>query len=251
MKHYFDSHISTKPLLFFITILIVMNGFLMALYFSGNAFLHSIIVPEMSSLESNSWREFGLLEMIQNALLIAIIIILFSGVRKSHNRFDKALYFLGMCAFTFLLLEEVDYGLHYYELVTGEVDPDAPRNWHNELRSDGEQNVDSMKRVIDGLSAFLFFLLPLLCFIKPIGKHLKGRAFVPVLPFVYAVVVAIVLSRLTHWLDDNNYAEVSGARGLLDNNISEFREMSMYYIYLLYAFQLVSFKGFLSKEKIN
>ncbi len=252
MNRYFDDVILIKPFLFFAYVLIFINALLMSLYFSGNAFLQSLIVPSIVSLDVNSWREFGLLEMLQNVFLLGLIAILIYGVIKQKKAIDKGLYILAITLFSFLFLEEIDYGLHYYELITGEtIEPGQHRNWHNQEGEDGHQNTRKIKRISDILMVLTFFLLPLLSLIKQIGEKLKSFNFVPVIYFSLSVVLALVLSKTAHYFNNNGFGIIDGVQGKLDNNISEFRETSIYYVYVLYALQLVSFDGLFSGDKVK
>lgn len=248
MTRYFDDVISKKPLLFFVCVLVSFNVVFIAMYFSGNAFLQNLIVPQMLSLDEGSWREFGLLEMLQNVFLLGVLFIFGYALIVKTSWVDKGLYFVALCVFTFLFLEEIDYGLHYYEWVTGELLHDQPRNWHNQNGEDGHQNTRKVKRIADILMVLVFVLLPLLNLIKPVNKVLGRYVFVPVTWFVGMAVLALVFSKLAHWFDDGGFAIINGVEGKMHNNISEFRETSIYYVYLLYALQLVGRDKLLSRH---
>jgi len=248
MNRYFDDVIKQKPLLFFVFLLASFNIVLMAMYFSGSSFLQNIIVPQMVGLDENSWREFGLLEMLQNLFLIGLIFIFIYALIVKDNWVDKGLYFIAISVFVFLFLEEIDYGLHYYEWVTGEVVNDGPRNWHNQVAEDGHQNTRKIKRIADALMIIIFVLLPLINLIKPVNKVLGRYVFVPVIYFVGAAVLALAFSKLAHYFEDAGFAMINGIEGKMHNNISEFRETSIYYIYLLYALQLVGRNKLLSRH---
>ncbi|MFP6595910.1 MAG: hypothetical protein VCC01_00510, partial [Candidatus Hydrogenedentota bacterium] len=49
------------------------------MYFSGVELLRNIIAPYIPNIYPNSTREFGLLENLQNATLIAVLVIAVSG----------------------------------------------------------------------------------------------------------------------------------------------------------------------------
>jgi len=72
-----------------------------------------------------------------------------------------------------------------------------------------------------------------------------------VLHFLSAVLIAVLLSKLAHFLNDSGFGIINGVEGKLDNNISEFRETSMYYIYVLYALQLVSKPSLFLSSQLN
>ena len=239
MNQYFDQVVMRKPFFFFGFVLMGINVLLMSFYFSGNSLFQSLIVPTLTGLDQNSWREFGLLEMLQNVFLIILLVILIYGLIRQEKVLDKGLYIFAVFVFTFLFLEEIDYGLHYYEFVTGDRLQVDQRNWHNEVGADGHQNTRKIKRFSDFLMVITFFLLPLLSLIKPLGRRLSRFNFVPVIYFSMSVVLTLILSKVAHYFNDAGFAIVDGVQGKLDNNISEFRETSIYYIYILYALQLV------------
>jgi len=248
VNRYFDNVILEKPFTFFVLILAVMNTIFIMLYFSGNAFLQSIMVPSIPSLEKNSWREFGIMEMLQNVLLLILISLLVYGMVKARSWIDRILYCLAILVFTFLFLEEIDYGYHYYEIITGDLIQDQPRNWHNQQAADGHQNTRKVKRLADAMTLFVFVLLPLLCLIKPIKEWIGTRNFVPTIHFVGVVFLAIVFSKIAHGLDDAGFGMVNGIEGELHNNISEFRETSTYYVYILYVLKLISRDSLFSRQ---
>lgn len=251
MNKVFSNTVLRNPWLSFVYALMILNGVLMGLYFSGSALMQSIIVPTVSGLDEGSWREFGLLEMLQNVFLISILSLLIYALINQKERIDKVLYLLALMVFTFLFLEEIDYGLHYYELYSGELMHDKPRNWHNQISANGDQNTRKIKRITDGLMVLVFVFLPLLSKLTIKGRSLKGYAFVPVNYFIYALISAVVLSKLAHTLDDAGFGVINGAQGKLASNISEFRETSIYYICVLYMLQLVSCPSLFSKCKTN
>jgi len=240
MDRYFNHFILGKPALYFFYILIGFNLVSIGLYFSGISLLQQIIVPTIPHLHEASWREFGLPEILQNVFLLAIIAILFCAAIKKTARLDKCLYGFATLAFLFLFLEELDYGIHYYEIITGDLTHGGARNWHNQSGDDGKQNAGKIKKVLDAATILLFVLLPLISRLKWLKSISSRTVVVPVGYFVGAIVIAVILSKFAHKLDDAGYGVINGIQGQLHNNISEFRETSMYYIYLLYALQLVS-----------
>jgi len=250
MNRYFDNLVLKNPVFYFVYLLIGINLAMMALYFSGSEFLQSLIVPLMVGLEDNSWREFGLLEMLQNLLLLGVIVILIYGLVRQTALIDKGMYFLAVLVFLFLFLEEIDYGLHYYEFITGNfLGEDQLRNWHNQTGADGHQHTRKIKKIADIAMILIFILLPLVCALTSLKKNIGKLNFIPVMHFSVAVVVAVVLSKLAHFLNDSGFGVINGVEGKLDNNISEFRETSMYYIYVLYALQLVRHRSLFSATK--
>jgi len=222
----------------FIWILLVGNLMLIGLYFSGLHSLQQIIAPTIDGLIFSQWREFGLLEFIQNGLLLAINAVFLVAIIKRKPLIEKLFFAVGLAAFSFLFLEEIDYGLHYYEFFTGQSWTTGTRNWHNQW-NDGVENATRLKKATDAVTALWFVLIPLLGLYKPIGQRLKTLNIVPSTWFISGFLVALMCSNLAHYLDDQGYATINGVPGNLTKTIAEFRETSIYYLYLLYAIQLI------------
>ena len=160
--------LSRNPILF-VWIILGFNALAIALYFSGNTALQQIIAPTLDTLRPSQWREFGLLEIVQTGVLIAIIWILFvTAIRRTHIA-EKVVLFIGTAAFIFLFLEEIDYGLHFYELLTGKHSSVVSRNWHNQWKGDVE-NATILKRLNDAAIILWFVLLPALARMRFLGR---------------------------------------------------------------------------------
>lgn len=223
-----------KPLIIFVAIPLLINLLLIGLYFSGSAALQQWAAPTIDWLPRNSWREFGLLEMLQNLFLLAVIgILLLTAVRASYL-LDKLCFVGAAAVFLFLFAEEIDYGIHFYEFVTGEYSGIEQRNWHNR-RIDGQQNVKRFKQLMDVIMAMLFIVLPLVKNRIPIAFL---QTIAPSRWFIAGFAVGIGMANVAHLLDDAGLATLNGVAGNLEGNISEFRELSNYYFFLIYALQL-------------
>jgi len=213
-----------------------MSLLLMGMYFSGNTFLQNLVAPTMKSMPFYSAREFGALEMLQNLLLLGVcfysIRCFFAASNLSIKLF--ALLLLLLSGFTFL--EEVDYGAHFIEYFTGQNTTLSletwDRNWHNKTGPMGVQNVSYMKVASRIVMLAGFVIGPLL--LEKI-RHPVIRLLMPSKWMISTVVLIALLSLLAHQLDDAGYSIISGVGGNLDKNISEFGEMNMYYLLLLYT----------------
>lgn len=198
------------------------------MYFSGIDFLVTLIAPNIPNLYPNSSREFGLLENLQNVLLLGMLAITVIGFRRKSNLLEKTAL-VGIGCFTLLIfLEEIDYGLHYYELLRGiEVDEAVKaRNLHN---VPGRTPV--IKKVLDSGMVMMFLILP-------IALRNNRNPFVQhILPDKFSTITLLgsfAVSAFAHALDDRGFAE----GGLLHQNISEFREYLIYYLFMLYLGEL-------------
>ena len=213
------------------------NSILISLYFSQNTFCQSLISPVIEELPFRCWREFGLLEQLQNVLLLAIVAVLAHAAFRYHRKADKVFFFTGFLVFLFLFLEEIDYGLHFYSYVTGHNIQADNFNLHN-LKSIGKrQNGTYLKKLSDMLLIIWFIAIPLLNRKRQFPHFL--HPVIPSLWFIPTLFIAAGASSLAHFLADLELDIIDGAQGSLIGNISEFRETNTYYICLLYALQLI------------
>ena len=248
---------------------------LTAMYFSGNIVLQRIVCPKLPPLSPDAWREFGLLEGLQNVVLLALVGVACAGALRKRHALERAAWAgLAVCTL-FVFAEEIDYGAHlraYFfggtefnwfqpmrewppELV-GQIDLMAqPVNVHN------QPGVDKiLKKANNIMIGGVFVLLPLLA-MRFRNKWLQYAA-----PDRYAIltVIAIVLLRsLTHALGSWEESQVGTLRDLMEafqtgqagdhaaalaagrepgaisSNLSEFRELNFYYLLLVYCAGLV------------
>jgi hypothetical protein len=180
---------------------------------------------------AGSWREFGLLENLQHAILIAILVISLLAVRRKETKIEQA-GFLGLAAFTlFVFLEEIDYGLHYYEFIMNISWKDVAqvRNWHNQ----GDRT-RLFKIATDAGMILMFVIAPFAL------RGIQNRWVQYLIPdrWCLATMIAAYLIRTTaHSLQDAGF----GNPGSIDNNLSEFRELITYYLACIYVVNIVFF----------
>ncbi len=193
--------INNKQIYFFFIIPFFINLILLGFYFSGIKSLQQIIAPTISFLHFHSWREFGLLEQLQNIYLISIFCLFFHSCITRQDKKEKIFFFVLASLFLFLFLEEIDYGLHIYEFITGQSSALENRNWHNQ-QNGKHDNVHFLKLLVDIITILWFVVLPLLADkIKiPIIKCL-----IPTRYFVASFILIFLLSRLTKNLSRTNY----------------------------------------------
>ena len=213
------------------------NIILISLYFSQNSFCQSLISPIIEDLPFRSWREFGLLEQLQNLLILAVLVILAHAALRNHRQADKVIFFTGFLVFLFLFLEEIDYGLHFYSYVTGHNIEGDNFNLHNLKSMGNRQNGTYLKKLSDMVMIIWFIAIPLLNVKRQLPQFLQPA--VPSLWFIPTLLIAAGASSLAHFLDGLELDIIDGTQGSLLGNISEFRETNTYYICLLYALQLI------------
>ncbi len=233
-----------KEITLFILIPIAINALSLGLYYSGVYGLQQIVAPEVTRLLPMSYREFGLVEQLQNIFLLAIVILFAIAIIKRRGVAERLFFLSGLLVMLFLLLEEIDYGLHFYHyFFDGRFE--LPRlNWHNQHTFSDYENGRYLRKISDFLSILLFIIVPLLS-LKINFKQLKP--LIPSLWFIPALIVSALCSSVAHFLEDSGFGIIDGTNGFLDGNVSEFRETTSYYIYLLYAIQLTKTVWFTDK----
>ena len=201
--------------------------------------LSDIIAPRIN-------REFGVVENIQNILLILIFFSALKGTRTREAKIEKYGYAIIMAVTAFMFLEEIDYGLHYYDHLTGKnqitkvvVFDSEVRNIHN----NGKLILNLMKMAAYILICTFFVVLPLL----PEKIKVKNQWLNFLSPSKYIITTAVsllVLNQLALYL----YKRYEYANHSLDANVSEFEEIMIYYIIFLYIRELLKKpKGMLVK----
>ena len=202
---------------------------LMIFYFLGTPFLVELVVP-------GSNREYGLLENIQLVLILGVIILSFYVVFTNHALLQKLGFGLLALLAIFIFLEEIDYGDHFIKYF---ADGDQ-RSFYFERF--GEVNVHNqegdilvyMRRTPYVIIVILFTIFPFINkkYFHPILSYLipKPRMALMIVLFLFAYFSPRLLI-------DYHIFDV-GSLGLGDN-IGEFTEMIVYYIFFIYVYHLV------------
>lgn len=201
---------------------LVILGMILA-FFSGIPLLRQVIAPDFS-------REFGLLESAQHVVLLVTVLFAIHGYRQSGTGTERLGFGVLILAFAFLLLEEINYGMHYWNFMTGQpLMPDARGlefNLHNKISTSPIKSTANLVLLVG------FVILPL-----AVRDRAPGwlRYVTPPRLLIATILCSVFLSQLAHYLDD-----ISGdASHALGNNIAEFRETFIYYIGLMYVYTLV------------
>jgi len=190
-----------------------------ALYFSGVGLLQSIASPA-------SQREFGLIENVQNLLLLSATVLCWRATRSEDDRTWRWLWRLATFACMVLFMEEIDWGDHYWSALSGS---ERPAGEYFNLHNQGDIN-RWLKKLVDVGFVVFFVLLPLA------GKTLPARLR-PLLPDLHSALTllgGLLMSELAHGLEDAGWVN----NGSLHNNISEFRETFTYWVGLLYLWEI-------------
>jgi len=220
---------TTTRIVLYVVIPLVVPGTLVAMYFSGVPTLQHIVSPRIPGLFPDSNREFGLLENLQNLCLIAVVATAAAGAVRKKRKMEKAVLAAIAVLSLFVLLEEIDYGLHFYEMARGlKIDRAAPvRNIHNTY-----DLTDLMKHAALTVAVLLFVLFP----IAFTNSSRALRRYIAADRLAIITMVSMFIIRtLAHGLRDHGV----GTPGTIDSNLSEFRELTTYYIFVPYLVDLV------------
>lgn len=173
-------------------------------------------------------REFGVLENLQLMVLTVIAALSIKAIGKKEDKYEKYIFTAITVLSVFLLLEEIDYGLHYYELLTGQQQNISTRNVHNNGKITGWFK----------MSSYIFLVLFFVLF-PFISRYTKDR-----FPFLYyispsnKIITTLICLVLLNQLAFYFYKQDIHTNRSLDGNVSEFEELLTYYIVLLYIREL-------------
>ena len=218
-----------KKIAVYVIIPLILNLVLILAYFSGVPWLQRLVSPTVFGMHPDTGRELGLLENLQNGLLLAILVILAFGIQRKSEKIERLVFACLLVFSLFVFLEEIDYGLHYYEYARGVPFWRAAqiRNVHN---ISGTTKV--IKNLVDVGMGVLFVVLPL-AFAKstrPLFRYVTPDRFA-----IFTMIVMVCTSKLAHLLKDLDV----GTRGSIHKNISEFRELTIYYLFVIYLATIV------------
>jgi hypothetical protein len=204
---------------------ILPTGFVLALvmlYFTGGPVARSVLAPGFN-------RELGVLESTQHLLILAVLLVVWRGFRNARDAWERLGFGLVFALGSFQLLEEINYGQHYLMALQGIPRDGFARAWS--LHNQGG-NSSRIKTFSDIVMAVYFVVLPLVA-----NRRFPAwlRYLAPPRLMVATILCMVLVSKLAHRLND---AQVL-ADHQLGNSISEFREIFVYYIGLLYVYELV------------
>lgn len=222
-----------RQLAVYLVIPTLLSALMLGMYFSGNRTLQSIVAPHsFNNMHPDSGREFGLLENTQHAFILVMVIASIVAVFKKPDRIEKALFVLLALFAIFVLLEEIDYGLHYYEYFADIQWHEAAevRNFHNQ-----GDNTIWMKRIVD-LGLIVGFVI-----VAWVARRIRNpwvRHLAPSRWFVLTLLVLLLTRTVAHELGEleRHQAGPLGYVGAISRgNLSEFRELLVYYLFMVYV----------------
>ena len=203
---------------------ILVSWTLAFIYFAGSRWMQDLVAHSYN-------REFGLLENLENLLLLLIIIISFTLLRRSVNGTMKIIYVLCLLASLFMLLEEIDYGFHYWNYFNGIHPQDDPviHNIHNQ----GKNTIKILMWICYAIILLFIIIMP----------HVKKDRlpewivnFIPSIKLHFTVLAIPLISRMPHILNNMNFETNQS----LYHNLSEFEELAIYYIFFLFFYEMKS-----------
>ncbi|MFO7973722.1 MAG: hypothetical protein R6V12_03725 [Candidatus Hydrogenedentota bacterium] len=249
-----------RKVIIYLIVPIGVSLLLNIMYFSGNIVLQRIVVPNLPPLPLQDWREFGLLENLQHLLLLAIIMTAAYGTYRKRWKWERLGFALLSLGTLFVFLEEIDYGTVYHDYLTSDHDFEwfMPRSeWSPDLLGELSQEESFsvhnqfkltriFKHVGDTLLVLIFGIVPL------VAWRVDNRWLTYLAPDRFAVLTLIaifVLRNITHALGDWEASIIAQAAesgvsierelGAISKNLSEFRELNLYYLYFVHAVTLV------------
>ncbi|WP_017731451.1 hypothetical protein [Nafulsella turpanensis] len=185
-------------------------------------------------------REFGVIENTQVLIIVGMLVVCLKGSKLS-DKLPKYFFLLGMPASLFILLEEVDYGLHIYDWYVGKTTAMINAEYETKVRN--IHNSFALTEVFKKLS-FLFLAIICLLAARPKGKFQfldRFQALVPATfrpsPLLALTVVLVPLISQFAFFIKNNFDIRSR---VLNGNISEFEETLIYYCIFLYLYQVLA-----------
>ncbi len=207
----------SKDAWLFAAIPLGIEAVLLASFFMGPEWAAEVVAPMAN-------REFGALENLQLALLAVTVVIAIRGALLPSTRFAKTVW-AGLAAFSFVvLLEEIDYGLHYIEWFTGTPPEERAevRNLHN---NEGVLRV--IKPLVDIGFALLYAIIPWFAAKFPAWI----RRLLPNKWSAATLILAGATRLVAHWFDDRHPTGEHALHG----NVSEFRELMTYWVATLHV----------------
>lgn len=182
-------------------------GALAVFYFSGHPVLRTIVSPEHG-------KEFGLLELLQVACLLAIVAVSAPGGFGPRPRVEKFVRGGLAVVALFVAMEEIDYGAHFL----GTQIPTLH----------GVEYIEAVIEASARVGMMIFFGAFALLFAD--SRRLTLRYLAPDRMSVLAILVISALQEVI-W-------RAPPMAGTLSGHEIEFMELGMYYLGLLYAIDL-------------
>lgn len=205
-----------------------VNLLLVCAYFFGPPVLGSIVAPLMEGVAQP--HEFGLLENLENVYLLVMAAMGVAAIRLKTLCLEKIAAVIYTAFALFVLLEEIDYGLHWIEFVR-----DTPPEQHLVIRNLHNQDSGWLNQVMNnGMTILTLVWFVIAPFALARSTNRLVRYLLPAKQFALAFFLIVLISRLAHYLDDQILEYHA-----LKRNIAEFRELGMYYMYMVWSYTVI------------
>jgi hypothetical protein len=205
-------------------------------YFSGDLRIQELVAPRLN-------REYGLLENLQNLGLLAVIALTIYGLIRKRLCFKRVILICVLAGGIFLFMEEIDYGRHHYRYLIGDPIDDRGKDAEGKGSDWNIHNLGNInqlfKRSLDmGMIAF-FILFPLVTWksINRLIRYLRPDPW-----FILTMVTMLAVSRYSKALNRAGW----GMDGVLQSNTAEFRELIVYYVFMIYLLTFIFRRRYLS-----
>jgi len=190
--------------------------------------LEEFIAPEIN-------REFGLVENLQLLILLLIFFVATKEFRIRKIKIEQYVFFIVAAISIFLFLEEIDYGLHYYDYFTGKSQTTQVKIFDKQIRN--IHNNGPLQNLFK-LVAYVFIVVFFVIFpFVPSGKKEKFPILNFLSPSRFIVTTALCLLFLNQFALYLYHLYNSPNRSL-SGNVSEFEEIMIYYIIFLYICEM-------------
>jgi hypothetical protein len=200
---------------------LLLSFILMVCYFQGPDWLQ-----ELSASSYN--REFGLVENTENVILLCDIYIAFRLLKIPNPKRLKIPYLVIFFATVFVFLEEIDYGYHYINYIN---DADARQLSIN-------HNIHNLPEVNNRLRLIFYILIAIFVIILPYFSSSRLPSslthFVADVRLQLTVLAFLIISKMAGIFNDLSH----NTNMALHRNISEFEELALYYLFLVYEYNL-------------
>jgi hypothetical protein len=207
----------------YLPLIVLIPSILM--YFSGVHWMVEIICPSAN-------REYGVIENLQLLAILYMAVISAMAVKKKTLILEKVGFALLSVFALLVLLEEMDWGAHFLEAITGErrtifSEVTGVTNIHNQ-----DDNAKWFKRPVYLIMAALFVIFPLNRdkFQNPFLQYLTPKKAI-----VGTVIIAVLSDLIPRFTVLFNIRPDAG----LGTNIGEFSEVMVYYTFALYVHEIV------------
>jgi hypothetical protein len=178
-------------------------------------------------------REFGVLEHLQSFIILIMFFYAIRGIRNKKNVVEKTIFILAALVSLFMLFEEIDYGLHYYEWMKG-IESKPPEEQLRNVHNNGNIT-DIIKTTTNIFIAVFLIALPIINYFTK-KKYPLVTYFSPT-PYILTTLFCLfLLSQYAFYL----YRQDFHTNRAIDGNISEFEEFMIYYAFMLYLKEMTS-----------